>query len=178
MSMASPIEQEGKWRLTGEAHAERLRAALVAQGAVFQGVDEELNRLFDRDGELRARSQVLRLRTFAGQSRAVLTWKGKARRNGKLKSRAEQEVGVDDAGTVMAILAGIGFAETMVYPKTRENWLLGGAAVSIDRLPFGLFCEIEGDLPEIARVADLLGLTDAHAERRGYPALMRAFLKR
>ena len=177
MSTSSPIEQEGKWRLAGEAHAEQVRAGLKEHGARFQGVDEEMNRLFDRDGELRARSQVLRLRMFGGQDRAILTWKGKARRDGKVKSRAEQEVGVDDAGTVIAILAGIGFTETIEYPKTRENWLLGRAVVSIDRLPFGLFCEIEGDLQEIARVAGLLGLADAHAERRGYPALMRAFLK-
>ena len=52
-----------------------------------------------------------------------------------------------------------------------DAWLVGGAEVVLDELPFGLFVEIEGDEPRILEVEKLLGLDAAEAEHASYPEL-------
>src|SRR5687767_4564554 len=92
-------------------------------------------------------------------------------RAGGIKSREELEVNVDDPDTMRTIFARLGFALTLEYPKVRETWRLGTVEIALDKLPFGLYGEIEGPLDDIRSVADALGLKDP--EPLGYPSLMR-----
>jgi predicted adenylyl cyclase CyaB len=172
-------EIEAKYRLDGPDEHARLRQRLAALGAQQGTRVTECNLLFDRaDGALSTTDRVLRLRTYAGQPHARLTFKGPATRAGGLKRREEHEVTVEDAATMRAILEGLGYAAALAYGKERETWLLDGAEVALDELAFGWFCEIEGTISQVQRVAGALGLGAEAAEPAGYPALMARFLAR
>ena len=171
-------ETELKFRLDGDEPLARLRGRLVSFGARHLATHREQNHLFDEpDGRLRARGHVLRVRVLDGGPRAVLTVKGPAAFSGAVKTRDEHEVGVDDAAGLVALLGALGYAPTLRYDKTREEWRLGGVVVALDDLAFGTFCELEGPEDEINTLAARLGLDPARAERLGYPALLAMHLE-
>ena len=115
------------------------------------------------------------MRRFAGRRTALLTWKG-APIASRFKERVEYEVEVSDPDQLSAILGRLGFRTRTEYPKRRESFLIDGAKVALDELPFGHYCEIEGNHESITHVADRLGLSLAATESRGYAALMRAYI--
>jgi predicted adenylyl cyclase CyaB len=174
VSAVGPNEEvEVKYRLQGPAEAARLRERLLALGARLAGREAEDNVLFDRaDRALTAGQRVLRLRTLDGGPGGRLTYKGPATYEGALKRRVEHETAVADAAATRAILEALGYAPTVQYAKQRETWRLDGAAVALDELELGHFCEIEGAPDAIARVAAALGLSAEAAEPVGYPTLM------
>lgn len=169
-------EVELKFRLSGEAEHERLRAALRGLGARDEGQEHEENLLFDdRGGELSDAGSVLRLRVLDGGPRAKLTYKGAARYEGAVKSREEIELSVDDAERMRGLLNALGYEVTLTYAKDRETWRLEDAEVVLDSLVFGHFCEIEGPASTIKRLAEELGLREDQVEMSGYAALMAEY---
>lgn len=136
-----------------ELEAERVSAAA-----------REDNRVFDREGELEERGCLLRLR-LDGQ-RAVVTFKGPARFEGKAKVRAEHETRVDDPEELQKVFESLGFGVVRRYQKTREEWQLGGVTVALDHTPIGDFVEFEGEGAET--VARRCGFDTELAERRTY----------
>lgn len=139
-----------------------LEAALARAGAdlVFRG--EMLDRRFDRNGELAARDEVLRLRTYRGaRSYGVLGWKGPASVRGGYKHRAECETRVDDPDAVLAIIERLGYETVMRIDRTIVEYRLGGAALRIEWYPaMDVLLEIEG------RPAQIEGAIAATALRR------------
>lgn len=168
-----PREVEAKIALqAGELDVVRER--LRQTGAVFQTLDDEENFLFDTRGRrLRAEGRSLRLRCFAGRGDAKLTQKGPVDRGSPFKSREELEVSVSDGPTLRTMLGQIGFRVTMRYTKRRETWQLAAATVTLDRLSFGDYLEVEADEAVIKETLVRLGLGGRPHVPSGYGDLVR-----
>jgi adenylate cyclase class 2 len=163
------IEIEKKYRLTRQQHEALLRR-LRESSAVAAGEDFEENTLY-AGGNLQTGRQALRLRRVGG--RAILTYKERFASTTAIKQQREEETGVEDAQALAAILDALGYKPALIYEKRRATWLVKGAEVVIDELPFGLFAEIEGEENAILEVEAQLGLADAEAEMATYPELTR-----
>lgn len=162
------IEIEKKYRLTSEQW-EAVRLRLSEVGAVEEGAEEfEENTIYGGPG-LDPQSRVLRLRRVG--SRAVFTYKERGASTSAVKRNREEETEVEDAGALAAILEALGYRPALVYEKRRTTWRLAGVEVVLDKLPFGLFMEIEGEERAILDAERVLGLEGAEAEHAPYPEL-------
>jgi adenylate cyclase class 2 len=153
--MSDKIEQEAKFYIRDLAALEK---RLAARGATLkQPRTLEKNLRFDTpDRRLSASYQALRLR----QDRVCrLTYKGANDPHAQVSARRELEVEVSDLETAAAILEALGFQISVRYEKYRAAYQIGEVEVSLDEMPFGDFCEIEGPNPaSIERAAGELGL--------------------
>ena len=127
----------------------------------------EDNWLFDAGGKLREAGSLLRLRVDRHGS--VLTFKGPATYDERVKVRTEHETGVGSADSARSILEALGFSNVRRYQKYREDWRLGSVKISLDHTPMGDYVELEGEGCE--RVAKRCGLDPEEAERRDYVRL-------
>ena len=166
------IEAELKFRLTGPGDHARLRAALRKLGGKLEGRYDEDNFRFEGRGKI-TRRNTLRLRVLDGGPRGVLTAKGPAQFLGGVKVREETEVVVRDGHATLDLLELLGFRVQVVYRKQRAVWKLGPAAVTLDKLDFGYFTEVEGPLEEVPGIARSLGLDPAKAVKDSYSVLAR-----
>jgi len=132
-----------------------IRDRLYALGARHLSTVEEENAYFDRDGELEARGQSLRLRQ---DQRVRLTWKGPSDFRDGVVVRPEVEVTVSSFADAMEILDRLGFRPTERLEKHRETWRLRDVELALDSLSFGYFVELEGERASIEAVARELGL--------------------
>jgi adenylate cyclase class 2 len=170
--MATEIEIKMK-----VADLDAVRARLSGVGAVRRGSRFELNAFFDTaERSLKANGSGLRLRTMtdeAGQSKSVITLKGKATGEG-IKSREEIEFSIGDADGAAALLDRLGYRATLGFEKRRETWELGGCLVELDELPhLGTFVEIEGaDEAAIVAVRRQLALNDEPTIQNGYISMI------
>ncbi|MCA1580993.1 MAG: class IV adenylate cyclase [Acidobacteria bacterium] len=130
----------------------------------------ESNDLYD-DAEKRLSSQGRTIRLRRAGGRATLTYKGKARFQGGIKSREERETEVGDPAETEGILAGVGLARRFRYEKYREEWRFVDCTVALDETPIGSFVEVEGDPPAIRRVLKTLGLDFSSALPYSYARL-------
>src|SRR4051794_38168735 len=102
----------------------------------------EVNTLYDLpSGELRAKSEVLRIRHYGDIWKITHKTKGTA---GRHKVRAESETKVSSGEQMDAILRGLGYAPKFVYEKYRAEWTDDAGDVVVDRTPIGDIAEIEG----------------------------------
>jgi adenylate cyclase class 2 len=117
----------------------------------------ERNLRFDTpDGRLRAAREVLRLRQ---DSRARLTFKGPAQEGQEVAVRSEIEFTVSDFDEANRFLEALGYEVVVIYEKYRSTFLLEDAEITLDEMPFGVFCEIEGrDAAAVVEIARKLGL--------------------
>jgi adenylate cyclase class 2 len=123
----------------------------------------ESNTLYDTpDRKLRARTEILRIRNYAG--RWVLTHKrlpdalpGEDRH----KHRVETETEVADGAVLAAIFASIGLTPAFRYEKWRAEWTDGEGHCVVDETPIGSYAELEGAAEWIDRVAARLGVSTA-----------------
>ena len=166
------IEAELKFRLDGPGDHTRLRSLLRKQGGKIEGSYEEENFRFEGRGKV-TRRNTLRLRVLDGGPRGVLTAKGPAQFVGGVKVREETEVDVQDGHAMLDLLQQLGFRVLVVYRKNRTVWKLGPAAVTLDRLDFGHFVEVEGPLESVPAIARTLGLDPAKALKDSYSVLAR-----
>ncbi len=153
--MSNKIEQEAKFYISNPVVLEK---RLQSMGATLkQPRTLEKNLRFDTpDRRLAESFQTLRLR----QDRASrLTFKGASDPEQEVSFRRELEVEISDLETAQAILEALGFEVFVRYEKYRSAYQLGDVEVSVDEMPFGRFCEIEGpDTTSIERTAHTLGL--------------------
>src|SRR5260370_23532674 len=136
------IEAELKFRLKGPADHARLRAALRKLGGKLEGSYKEENFRFEGRGKS-TRRNTLRLRVLDGGPRGVITAKGPAQFREGVKVREETEVAVEDGHAMLDLLQQLGFRVLVVYRKHRAVWKLGPASITLDRLDFGYFTEVE-----------------------------------
>jgi len=139
--------------------------AVCIQSRVF-----ERNLRFDTpDGRLRASRQVLRLRQ---DTLARLTFKGPALEFQPVAIRPEIEFAVSDFDAAREFLEALGYQVSVIYEKYRTSFSLERAEISIDEMPFGLFCEIEaGSAEQVKSLADRFGLNWSQRITESYLAL-------
>lgn len=166
------VECELKFRVAGPADHARVRSALRKLGYRLEGTYEEENFRFVGPGKT-TRKTTLRLRVLGGGPRGVLTAKGEAHFVAGVKVREETEVDVTDTHATLDLLSQLGFQILVIYRKHRAVWKQGGVNVTLDRLDFGHFVEVEGPLEAIPEVARSLGLDPANAVKDSYSIMAR-----
>jgi adenylate cyclase class 2 len=139
------VETEIKFRVDAPAALEeRLKAAgfkLVTPRSF------ESNVLYDTaDRRLRARTEILRIRSYAGKW--TLTHKrlpedgpGEDRH----KHRIETETEISDGNALAEVFRSLGLVAAFRYEKWRSEWSDGEGHCVVDETPIGNYAELEGD---------------------------------
>ncbi len=160
-----------------EASLVEIRTRLSKLGAqpLAKRAKEE-NLLFDfPDHRLEREGYALRLRAYGEES--LLTFKGKARTDSRLKEREEIETLVSDGGATRELLLALGLGVSFRYAKYREihELTLSGEKVvfCLDETPVGAFVEIEGPEAAIDEAAALFGWGSEVFVRTNYVELYR-----
>jgi len=112
------------------------------------------------NSDLKKKGLFLRVRTG---DKNTLTVKRKTKKDAIYKERDEWEVEVNDTKTVTEMLKVLGYAKLLVMEKYRKSYTFPNSPdliVTIDRLPFGNFTEIEGNKEKIEKIIEELDLQD------------------
>lgn len=161
---------------------EALRAALARAGAAATFEGTMVDRRFDREGQLEARDEVIRLRMYhprAGAPWGVLTWKGPVSTRGAYRHREEIEVRVDTAELLPAMLEHLGLEVTVRIDREIEQWTLDGAMLRLERYPeMDTLLEVEGEPAAIERAAIATGLPRAAFLPESLPYFVAAYERR
>jgi len=161
-----------------------LLSLLKQAGAEHRGDFLETNTFFDtEEGRLKSSDQGLRIRVEhpaadAEATRITLTHKG-PRMHGKLKSRSETEVNVQDAKDAADMLSALGFHPVLSFEKRRSRFKFDHCLVELDTLPYlGEYVEIEGpDDDTVLAARERLGLADAPLVKTSYISMLMAFVR-
>jgi adenylate cyclase class 2 len=118
----------------------------------------ESNVLFDTpDRKMRARTEILRVRNYAG--RWTVTHKrlpDAGPGEDAHKHRVETETEVADGSVLTEVFLSIGLVAAFRYEKWRSEWSDGEGHCVIDETPIGNYAELEGSPEWIDRTADRL----------------------
>jgi adenylate cyclase class 2 len=189
-----PIETEIKFRVDCvEALAEQLRSAgfRLETPRSF-----ESNVLYDTpDRQMRARTEILRIRSYAGRWTLTLkrlprsgpasdsddrgprevnlaSWGGGDVRH---KHRIETETGIADGDALAEVFLSLGLVAAFRYEKWRTEWTDGEGHCVIDETPIGDYAELEGSSAWIDRTAAQLGVDPAQYVTLSYGRLFEAW---
>jgi adenylate cyclase class 2 len=159
-----PIETEIKFRVSDlAALADRLQSAgfRLETPRSF-----ESNILYDTpDRRMRARTEILRIRSYAGHW--TLTHKrlpspaavGLGQHEiDRHKHRVETETSVAHGGALAEFFLSLGLVAAFRYEKWRTEWTDGEGHCVIDETPIGNYAELEGPSDWIDRSARRLGV--------------------
>jgi adenylate cyclase, class 2 len=189
-----PIETEIKFRVDSlAALAEQLQSAgfrLVTPRSF------ESNVLYDTpDRQMRARTEILRIRSYAGRWTLTLKrlprsgpapdsddrgpreanlafWGGGDARH---KHRVETETGIADGDALAEVFLSLGLVVAFRYEKWRTEWTDGEGHCVIDETPIGDYAELEGSSTWIDRTAARLGVEPARYVTLSYGRLFEAW---
>jgi adenylate cyclase class 2 len=156
-----PLETEIKFRVDDLAG---LTQRLEAAGFTLQTPRAfESNVLYDTpDRQMRARTEILRIRTYAG--RCTLTHKRlplAGPSEDRHKHRIETETEVSDGNALAQVFLSLGLVAAFRYEKWRTEWSDGEGHCVVDETPIGNFAELEGSAAWIDRAAARLGVDRA-----------------
>ena len=121
----------------------------------------ESNILYDTpDRRMRARTEILRIRSYAG--RWTLTHKrlpgaGVAAED-RHKHRVETETSITHGAALAEFFLSLGLVAAFRYEKWRTEWTDGEGHCVIDETPIGNYAELEGSPAWIDRAAQRLGI--------------------
>ena len=174
-----PIETEIKFCVDGlAALAERLQSAgfRLETPRSF-----ESNVLYDTpDRQMRARTEILRIRSYAG--RWTLTLKRLPRSgpapdsdDARHKHRIETETGIADGEALAEIFLSLGLVAAFRYEKWRTEWTDGEGHCVVDETPIGDYAELEGPSAWIDRAAARLGVDPAQYVTLSYGRLFEVW---
>jgi adenylate cyclase class IV len=143
-----------------------LRARLRASGGRERFRGRMSDRRFDRAGELAARDEVLRVRSYRhpdGHVEAILGWKGPMRLSPDgYKQREELELPIASAGASVApqaFLAALGYDVIHAIDREVEIYDVGGATVRLEHYPdMDPLLEVEGAPAAIEGAIELTGI--------------------
>lgn len=124
-------------------------------------IDEVLERTirFDNDaGDLEKKGIFVRVRSGLKNIWTVKKKIKDASETDKYFQRNEWEVEVSDLETVRQMLKVLGFGQEYIMEKYRKRFILPDAEITIDRLPFGVYAEVEADKDRIDDLSKTLGL--------------------
>ena len=148
-------ELEVKFYVT---HLSALENRIRARGATRMFVRTyEVNLRFDTPArDLTSAKRVLRLRQ---EAIALMTYKGPSQARDDVTARQEIEFEVSDFQAARHLLEALGYQVEASYEKYRTTYELEGVKITLDELPYGNFCEVEGpDATSIQAVAGQIGL--------------------
>jgi len=153
-------ELEVKARVTDPA---AVRLALERAGARLEYRGAMLDRRLDRQGELTARDEVLRLRVYRPGDGTppwgVLAWKGPRGARGPYRHREELETRVPEPDVVLAILGRAGLGVTVVIDRSVEVYRLFDAVLRLEWYPaMDVLLEVEGAPTAMERAIAVTGL--------------------
>ena len=156
-----PVETEIKFRV---ADLDGLTRRLQAAGFTLQTPRSfESNVLYDTpDRKMRARTEILRIRNYAG--RCTLTHKclpDAGPGEDTHKHRIETETEVADGSALAQVFLSLGLVAAFRYEKWRAEWTDGEGHCVIDETPIGKYAELEGPAKWIDRTAARLGIAPA-----------------
>ena len=156
-----PVETEIKFRVDDLAG---LAFRLQAAGFHLQTPRSfESNVLYDTpDRRMRARTEILRIRSYAG--RWLLTHKrlpDAGPGEDTHKHRIETETEVSDGDALAQVFLSLGLVPAFRYEKWRTEWSDGQGHCVVDETPIGNFAELEGDAEWIDRSARHLAVDPA-----------------
>jgi adenylate cyclase, class 2 len=151
------VETEIKFRVDD---LENFRRRLEAAGFRMETERSfESNVLYDTpDRRMRARTEILRIRSYAGKW--TLTHKRLPDLPGseRHKHRIETETDVADGEALAEIFQALGLIAAFRYEKWRTEWSDGEGECVVDETPIGNYAELEGPGAWIDRVAEMLGV--------------------
>jgi adenylate cyclase, class 2 len=153
-----PVETEIKFRVDD---LDDLALRLQAAGFTLQTPRNfESNTLYDTpDRQMRARTEILRLRNYAGRN--LLTHK-RLPESGPgedtHKHRIETETEVSDSDALAEVFRSIGLVPAFRYEKWRSEWSSGEGHCVVDETPIGNYAELEGPADWIDRTAEFLAV--------------------
>jgi len=155
------VETEIKFRVDDAASfAQRIAAAGFR---LLTPRSFESNVLYDTpDRQLRARTEILRIRSYAG--RWILTHKSlppDMAAGARHKHRVETETEVADGAALDELFRALGLAPAFRYEKWRTEWQEGEGHCVLDETPIGDYAELEGPPAWIDRAAARLGVDPA-----------------
>jgi len=161
-----------------------VRARLVAAGARpgFHGLMSDIR--YDRDSELLARDEVLRLRVFQdeeGVRETILGWKGPTRVTPDgYKARSELEYEIRPrTGPPEELLQALGYRRIFVIDRFVEYYHLGTADVRLEWYPrMDVLIEVEGDAKGIEAGLLAVGLPRADFTADSLPAFAARYAER
>jgi adenylate cyclase class 2 len=120
----------------------------------------ESNVLYDTpDRKMRARTEILRLRSYAG--RWTVTHKrlpDAGPGEDAHKHRVETETEIADGSVLEQIFLSLGLVAAFRYEKWRSEWTDDEGHCVIDETPIGDYAELEGEPKWIDRAASRLGV--------------------
>ncbi|HEY7027937.1 MAG TPA: class IV adenylate cyclase [Gemmatimonadales bacterium] len=168
----------------------RTRERLKAAGAreVYRGMMRD--RLFDSDGWLTAKGEVLRIRTFEPRgepAHAIVGWKGPTLRSPDgYKLRQEIEYPTPDGANAARFLEALGYRVVRSIDRYVEVFSIAGATVRLEWYPrMDVLMEIEGTpaaieaaagqtgIPRAAFLADQLAVfVERYEARESHPAIV------
>ncbi|MFW5799368.1 MAG: class IV adenylate cyclase [Spirochaetota bacterium] len=122
------------------------------KGEIFENnliFDNEENKMYNND-------LLLRLRKTGDKN--ILTFKGKKIDDDTYKIREEVEIEVSDFDKLKRIFEHMGYQVKLIYQKYRRTFILKKTFITIDKLPFGNYIEIEGIKEDIDYMAGKLSL--------------------
>jgi adenylate cyclase, class 2 len=123
----------------------------------------ESNVLYDTpDRKMRARTEILRIRNYAGKW--IVTHKrppDAGPGEDAHKHRVETETEVDDGEVLAQVFLSIGLVAAFRYEKWRSEWTDDEGHCVIDETPIGDYAELEGSPDWIDRTAARIGVSRA-----------------
>jgi predicted adenylyl cyclase CyaB len=125
---------------------------------VIAEVLERTIRFDNAAGDLEKKGVFVRVRSGL---KNIWTVKKKIEEAGQIDryfQRHEWEVEIGDLEMVSQMLKALGFDQEFIMEKYRKRFILPDAEITIDRLPFGLYAEIEADRDKIDDLSKKLGL--------------------
>ena len=170
-----PIETEIKFPVTDLA---ALAGKLESAGFRLETPRSfESNTLYDTpDRQLRNRTEILRIRSYAG--RWTLTLKRLPRSGSgdvRHKHRIETETSIADGNALAEIFLHLGLVAAFRYEKWRTEWSDGEGHCVVDETPIGTYAELEGPSAWIDRTAAKLGVAPSQYVTLSYGRLFEAW---
>lgn len=156
------------------ADLDDLRRRLVAASFSLETPRSfESNVLYDTpDRRMRARTEILRLRQYAGKW--VLTHKrlpDSGPGEDRHKHRIETETEISDGDALAEIFRSLGLVAAFRYEKWRTEWSDGEGHCVVDETPIGNYAELEGAPNWIDRVSERLGVDSSERLTLSYGRL-------
>lgn len=102
--------------------------------------------------------RIKEMRDEKGYEKTLFTVKVKTTNNKDYFEREETEVRLPSQflNSLRAIIGYLGYPKEIIFEKYRKEMTKGGMTLSLDKLPFGYFLELEGEPEEIeASIANL-----------------------
>lgn len=165
------IETEIKFRVAAVAELRKRLGAIGFRELTPRAF--ESNVLYDTlDRRLRARTEILRIRSYAG--RWTLTHKrlpDAGPGEDAHKHRVETETEVSDGDALKEVFRSLGLVPVFRYEKWRTEWSDAEGHCVIDETPVGNFAELEGAPDWIDRTAARLGVEESEYMTLSYGRL-------